>query len=913
VAEGTDLIVENAGEGHDQVIVAWADHRLADNAEDLTLLADAASRGYRLTGNALANRINGAASDDTLDGAAGADTLTGGAGNDTYVVDSSADVIVENAGEGTDSVRSNVNHTLAAHVENLTLTGSTAMYATGNAQDNTLQGNAGRNVLDGAAGSDTVVLSGVMADYTFMRARGYIYVGDRIANRDGLDLWKNVERVTFAGSGQTLDIAALNIPSALDYIASYPDLMNAFGLNEAAGGDHYWNWGYGEGRTVSFDPMKYLASNADLMSYYGADAASARWHYFAYGRNEGRVYDATLVNQLGSAAADTLTGTAGNDGLFGLEGNDTLRGGDGSDGLSGGAGADWLAGGAGADRLGGGAGDDTYVVDNALDYVAEAAGQGRDTVRASVSYALGQNLTGLYKQLYDNVEDLVLTGSADIDGTGNALDNRLQGNAGRNVLDGAAGSDTVVLSGVLSEYTFMRVGSGAAAVIYVGDRIAHRDGLDRWKNIEKVSFLGSGQTVDIASLAIPSALDYVASYADLMNARTQLPGQFLLSATYGTEQAAADHYWNTGYAQGRSVSFDPLKYLASNVDLLADLGADAATATAHYMASGRFANRPYDATLASRLGTAGADSLAGSSGNDGLFGLEGADTLLGGAGADGLSGGAGADWLDGGAGADRMAGGAGDDTYIVDSVLDSVAEAYGAGIDTVRSSVSYALGQNLASAGVPYPLNYDNVEHLVLTGSADIDGTGNALANTLTGNAGANVLQGKLGNDTLMGGAGSDTYRFNRGDGQDLIVDSESFSNSVDVLQFGAGINANQLWLRKVALSAMPDTWELEIQVMGTNDKVRIGGWNLGPAATGAEEPRLRMAGGQPAPAFGVIDPRANRIEQIRSADGRTLLDTQVAQLVDAMASMPPPSGATSWSQLSASQQAQLNALGAWG
>jgi len=73
------------------------------------------------------------------------------------------------------------------------------------------------------------------------------------------------------------------------------------------------------------------------------------------------------------------------------------------------------------------------------------------------------------------------------------------------------------------------------------------------------------------------------------------------------------------------------------------------------------------------------------------------------------------------------------------------------------------------------------------------------------------------------------------------------------------------------------------------------------------------MAGGQPAPAFGVIDPRANRIEQIRSADGRTLLDTQVAQLVDAMASMAPPTGATSWSQLTASQQAQLNALGAWG
>jgi len=134
----------------------------------------------------------------------------------------------------------------------------------------------------------------------------------------------------------------------------------------------------------------------------------------------------------------------------------------------------------------------------------------------------------------------------------------------------------------------------------------------------------------------------------------------------------------------------------------------------------------------------------------------------------------------------------------------------------------------------------------------------------------------------------------------------------VDVLQFGAGINANQLWLRKVALSAMPDVWELEIQILGTGDKVRIGGWNMGPTTSGTEGLQLRTAGSQPEPALTTIDPRANRIEQIRSADGRTLLDTHVAQLVDAMASMAPTTAATSWSQLTASQQAQLQALGAW-
>jgi hypothetical protein len=206
--------------------------------------------------------------------------------------------------------------------------------------------------------------------------------------------------------------------------------------------------------------------------------------------------------------------------------------------------------------------------------------------------------------------------------------------------------------------------------------------------------------------------------------------------------------------------------------------------------------------------------------------------------------------------------------------------------------VSYALGQNLTGL---YKQLYDNVEDLVLTGSGDIDATGNALANTLTGNDGANVLEGKLGNDTLIGGAGADTYRFGRGDGQDLIVDSQSYSRNVDVLEFGAGIGYDQLWLHKVASSSAQDAWDLEIQLMGTGDKVTIAGWQ------------------RAVPWWATQDRKANHIEQIKSADGKTLLDTQVAQLVAVMASMPPPTGATSWSQLTASQQAQLNALGAWG
>jgi hypothetical protein len=178
-----------------------------------------------------------------------------------------------------------------------------------------------------------------------------------------------------------------------------------------------------------------------------------------------------------------------------------------------------------------------------------------------------------------------------------------------------------------------------------------------------------------------------------------------------------------------------------------------------------------------------------------------------------------------------------------------------------------------------------------------IDGTGNALANVITGNMGNNVLTGAAGNDTLIGDYGADTYRFNRGDGQDVIVDTQNFSgNTVDTLKFGAGIGHEQLWLRKVAAASPQDQYDLEIQVMGSSDKVTIAGWDRIVSYWD------RMA-----------DANANRIEQITAADGKTLAHTQVAQLVQAMASMAPPAGATSWSQLTASQQAQLNALGAWG
>lgn len=112
--------------------------------------------------------------------------------------------------------------------------------------------------------------------------------------------------------------------------------------------------------------------------------------------------------------------------------------------------------------------------------------------------------------------------------------------------------------------------------------------------------------------------------------------------------------------------------------------------------------------------------------------------------ANRLIGNAAANVLSGGTGADAMLGGSGDDTYWVDNQSDAVVEHAGAGVDTVLSSVSFVLG--------------DEIENLILVGNDPINGTGNSLANMLTGNAADNILDGAGGTDTLAGAGGDDTY-----------------------------------------------------------------------------------------------------------------------------------------------------------
>ncbi|HVE52802.1 MAG TPA: calcium-binding protein, partial [Ramlibacter sp.] len=253
-----------------------------------------------------------------------------------------------------------------------------------------------------------------------------------------------------------------------------------------------------------------------------------------------------------------------------------------------------------------------------------------------------------------------------------------------------------------------------------------------------------------------------------------------------------------------------------------------------------------------------ANLLTGSAEANVLIGLGGNDILRAGGGDDHLHGGDGADHLDGGTGADVMEGGAGNDDYMVAETSDVVLEQVGGGIDTVLASLDYALQAQ--------------VEHLTLLGEA-ASGTGNALDNILTGNVkdnllvghaghdfmrggeGNDVLVGGSGNDRLEGGLGADVYEFGRGDGTDTLIDTDPAAGVEDVLRFGLDVDASQLWFRRSGA-------DLDVSIIGTSDRVRIVSWYGGESF---------------------------RVERFELAGGQHLLESEVHNLVQAMAAFAPP------------------------
>lgn len=260
------------------------------------------------------------------------------------------------------------------------------------------------------------------------------------------------------------------------------------------------------------------------------------------------------------------------------------------------------------------------------------------------------------------------------------------------------------------------------------------------------------------------------------------------------------------------------------------------------------------------IGTTGDNIITGDGGVNVLSGHDGADTLLGNGGNDVLDGGKGNDTLLGGAGDDTLIGGAGGDTF-----------DGGTGSDTIDFSYSLLDGDfNLVTNSAVFANNagtesFSNVESVIGSQGVNIM-TGNADANVLSGvggndtinsGAGNDTLIGGDGNDTLDGGAGDDTYVFGQGDDQDLIRNNDAISTN-DRLLFGGGISSSDVWFEHTGDN-------LVVSVLGTTDEVVFENWYTDTTRT---------------------------VDKLVTNDGQVLLQSQVDQLVSAMASFTPSDGA---------------------
>nr|WP_243850857.1 pre-peptidase C-terminal domain-containing protein [Rhizomicrobium electricum] len=164
-------------------------------------------------------------------------------------------------------------------------------FISGGTGDDTLRGGLGTNTLDGGAGTDTAVLAGLASDYLVTaNANG----STTMAGASETDTLTNIEKVTFgSGTGQTVMLMDLQAQSlsklqALEYIASYKDLMAAFGDDAVWGAKHYFNNGKSEGRAITFNALNYLCSYGDLIVAFHDDQLAATEHYLKNGSYEGR-------------------------------------------------------------------------------------------------------------------------------------------------------------------------------------------------------------------------------------------------------------------------------------------------------------------------------------------------------------------------------------------------------------------------------------------------------------------------------------------------------------------------------------------------------------------------------------------------------------------------------------------------
>ncbi|WP_454868503.1 calcium-binding protein [Pseudomonas farris] len=696
----------------------------------------------------------------------------------------------------------------------------------GGVGNDSLGGGDGNDILNGGAGND--YLSG---DYGNDRLDGGLG-NDQLSGGAGNDTY-----MFYRGMGQDTISEFDSVAGNSDTIKVAADINPGDVIVKREGSDVYL-------------AIKNTTDRMTIYSYTDANYQVERVEFV-----DGTVWSVSDLKRLsvevatngadtlyGDDANNRLDGLDGNDRLSGLAGNDVLNGGAGQDMLDGGIGLDTLDGGAGNDSLYGGSGNDIYLFQRGggqdvisdrdwtrgnLDVIKLAAGISPSDIKvARMGYNLQLTILGTTDKL--TVSDWFSSTDSQVEQVQFADGTLWDAATLMTLSKGVASEGNDVLQGDESSADILN-GLGGDDSLY---GLSGNDTLNGGAGNDKL-FGGAGM----------DTLDGGAGNDSLNGDAGN--DTYLFYRGVGQD-------WISDYDSSAG-NLDTIKIGAglkpSDIQLSRDtydLFVGIAGTTDKLTASSWFSNSAYrieqiqfdDGTLWSAdtiksmtkgTATSGSDALFGEDAlADSLSGLDGDDKLYGLGGNDTLSGGNGADELSGGEGSDTLLGGAGDDWLSGDT-----------GSDTL------------------------------LGGAGD---------DRLSGDTGSDTLIGGTGNDQLSGDRGNDLYRFERGDGQDDIDDFDPDANT-DVLQFGAGISANQLWFSK-------NGWDLEVSVIGTTDKVTISKWSFwGP---GSWE-------------------KAQNIEQFRTADGKVLLDNQVDQLVGAMAAFAPPApGETSLPQ---NYQTSLNTV----